>query len=103
MKKRKFKKTLVKQVKSDEKEELRQEQLKEKYRLKNNDVIVVEKSNTVKFLLRTLGGLVKLSATIIIFLLSIVGLAAIIYPASRAVLINQALQIYQELLHFLPL
>lgn len=91
-------------MKSDEREEVRQGQLKEKYSLdKDNDVIVVEKSNTVKFLIRTLTGLIRVSATMIIFFLSIVGLAAIIYPGSRTVLIDQAIHIYRELLHLLPI
>lgn len=97
---KKFRSSLVKQIKEDEKERLHQEELKEKYDIKDNTV-VVEKSNTVKFVTKTMIGLLRFLAALIVFLLAITGLAAVLYPDSRNILIHQALQVYEELLKLL--
>ena len=99
-KSKKFRSSLVKQIKEDEKERLHQEELKEKYDIKDNTV-VVEKSNTIKFVTKTIIGLLRFLAALIVFLLAITGLAAILYPDSRNILLHQALQIYEELLELL--
>lgn len=65
-------------------------------------MLVVEKNNMIKFFIRTAGGLVKLLAGIAIFLLAVIGLAALIYPGSRSALYDQAQQIWRELLMLLP-
>ena len=96
-KSKKFRSSLVKQIKEDEKERLHQEELKEKYDIKDNTV-VVEKSNTIKFVTKTIIGLLRFLAALIVFLLAITGLAAILYPDSRNILLHQALQVYEELL-----
>ena len=75
-KSKKFKSSLVKQIKEDEKERLHQEELKQKYDIKDNTV-VVEKSNTIKFVTKTIIGLLRFLAALIVFLLAITGLAAI--------------------------
>ena len=99
-KSKKFWSSLVKQIKEDEKERLHQEELKEKYDIKDNTV-VVEKSNTIKFVTKTIIGLLRFLAALIVFLLAITGLAAILYPDSRNILLHQALQVYEELLELL--
>lgn len=99
-KSKKFRSSLVKQIREDEKERLHQEELKQKYDIKDNTV-VVEKSNTIKFVTKTIIGLVRFLAALIVFLLAITGLAAILYPDSRNILIHQALQVYRELLELL--
>ena len=99
-KSKKFRSSLVKQIKEDEKERLHQEELKEKYDIKDNTV-VVEKSNTIKFVTKTIIGLLRFLAALIVFLLAINGLAAILYPDSRNILLHQALQVYEELLELL--
>ena len=99
-KSKKFRSSLVKQIKEDEKERLHQEELKEKYDIKDNTG-VVEKSNTIKFVTKTIIGLLRFLAALIVFLLAITGLAAILYPDSRNILLHQALQVYEELLELL--
>ena len=99
-KSKKFRSSLLKQIKEDEKERLHQEELKEKYDIKDNTV-VVEKSNTIKFVTKTIIGLLRFLAALIVFLLAITGLAAILYPDSRNILLNQTLQVYEELLELL--
>ena len=98
----KFKKKLVNHIRTEKQEIQEQTKLKDKYHVTDKDVIVVEKTGLVKFLIRTLTGGIKVLATAVFFLLSIIGLAALIYPGARQELIRQGLQVYGELKTFLP-
>ena len=100
MTKRKFKNQLVEQMKQEEKEKEHQESLKERYDIEE-DVVVVEKTNTIKFLLKTMLGGARLIIAILVFILALIGLTALIYPDSRSLLIRQGLQVWQEFLRLL--
>lgn len=100
MAKRKFKNQLVEQMKQEEKEKEHQESLKERYDIEE-DVVVVEKTNTIKFLLKTVLGGARLIIAILVFILALIGLTALIYPDSRSLLIRQGLQVWQEFLRLL--
>lgn len=98
----KFKGELVKRVREENEIQKEQIQLKEKYGMAKEDVVIIEKSNLAKFFIKTLARMIRIAANILIFFLSITGLAALIYPVSRMELIRQAWNIYYELVHFLP-
>lgn len=98
MNKNKFAKTLTEAIRTEETQKAAQEHLKDKYHLENKNVVVVEKSNVGSLL----AGVVRILAYILLFLLAIIGLAALIYPDSRTVLSVQALQVWQEFLRYLP-
>lgn len=100
MAKRKFKNQLVEQMKQEEREKEHQESLKERYDIEE-DVVVVEKTNTIKFLLKTMIGGVRLIIAILVFILALIGLTALIYPDSRSLLIRQGLQVWQEFMRLL--
>lgn len=100
MAKRKFKNQLVEQMKQEEKEKEHQESLKERYDIEE-DVVVVEKTNTIKFLLKTMIGGARLIIAILVFILALIGLTALIYPDSRSLLIRQGLQVWQEFMRLL--
>ena len=100
MAKRKFKNQLVEQMKQEEREKEQQESLKERYDIEE-DVVVVEKTNTIKFLLKTMLGGARLIIAILVFILALIGLTALIYPDSRSLLIRQGLQVWQEFLRLL--
>ena len=100
MAKRKFKNQLVEQMKQEEREKEHQESLKERYDIEE-DVVVVEKTNTIKFLLKTMLGGARLIIAILVFILALIGLTALIYPDSRSLLIRQGLQVWQEFLGLL--
>ena len=100
MPKRKFKNQLVEQMKQEEREKEHQESLKERYDIEE-DVVVVEKTNTIKFLLKTMLGGARLIIAILVFILALIGLTALIYPDSRSLLIRQGLQVWQEFLRLL--
>lgn len=79
-----------------------QKQLKIKYHVDpEENIFVVEKSNMFKFLIRTGGNLFRLVANIIIFFLSLVGLASLIYPGSRLQLFDQAQELCFQLIRLL--
>lgn len=65
MAKRKFKNQLVEQMKQEEREKEHQESLKERYDIEE-DVVVVEKTNTIKFLLKTVLGGARLIIAILV-------------------------------------
>jgi len=100
MAKRKFKNQLVEQMKQEEREKEHQESLKERYDIEE-DVVVVEKTNTIKFLLKTMIGGARLIIAILVFILALIGLTALIYPDSRSLLIRQGLQVWQEFMRLL--
>ena len=100
MAKRKFKNQLVEQMKQEEREKEHQESLKERYDIEE-DVVVVEKTNTIKFLLKTVLGGARLIIAILVFILALIGLTALIYPDSRSLLIRQGLQVWQEFMRLL--
>ena len=100
MAKRKFKNQLVEQMKQEEREQEHQESLKERYDIEE-DVVVVEKTNTIKFLLKTMLGGARLIIAILVFILALIGLTALIYPDSRSLLIRQGLQVWQEFMRLL--
>lgn len=100
MAKRKFKNQLVEQMKQEEREKEHQESLKERYDIEE-DVVVVEKTNTIKFLLKTMIGGARLIIAILVFILALIGLTALIYPNSRSLLIRQGLQVWQEFMRLL--
>ena len=100
MTKRKFKNQLVEQMKQEEREKEHQESLKERYDIEE-DVVVVEKNNTIKFLLKTMIGGARLIIAILVFILALIGLTALIYPDSRSLLIRQGLQVWQEFIRLL--
>ena len=100
MAKRKFKNQLVEQMKQEERENEHQESLKERYDIEE-DVVVVEKTNTIKFLLKTMIGGARLIIAILVFILALIGLTALIYPDSRSLLIRQGLQVWQEFMRLL--
>lgn len=98
----KFNRQLVSEIKREKEQEANQKRLREKYSVAD-DVMIVEKDNTVKFFVRTTGKVIKVSVGIIIFLLTVIGIAALIFPGSRNELLHQALTTWQELREFLPI
>lgn len=96
----KFSNGLVNQIKKENELENRQKKLHKKYHVPE-DVMIIEKDNTIKFFVRTTGNIVKVTAGIVIFLFAVIGVAAIIFPGSREELIHQATVTLNELKMFL--
>ena len=93
-KRRKYKTNLKKKVLEERGFQEKQSELKEKYDIADEEIVVVEKSNTLKFLIRSLASLIRITATIVLITLAFIGLVAIVYPEPR----NELLQIWEMIL-----
>ena len=91
----KFRKGLVGDVEKKISYEEGQKALREKYKLKE-DVVVVEKNNIVKFLVRAAGAVIRILARILLIIFATIGLIALIYPETRAALMGVLTGIYQQ-------
>ena len=60
-----------------------QRKLRKKYNVNTEKVLVVEKTNTLKFCIKTISSLVKTLANILLFIFSGVGIICLIYPDTR--------------------
>lgn len=94
----KFKSGLYKTVKEETAFKENQQKLKKKYQINKPDVVVVEKTNMTKFLIRLLIGFIKFAATTAILILAVIGLLTLIYPQIRAEFISVWLQITAQFL-----
>lgn len=95
-----IKRSLVSQIKEQQEFEKQQKELKRKHRIDEKNVIVVEKSNMTKFLIRTIGNVVRISATILILILASIGLTTLLYPQIRNELLIIFHQIIEQLVSF---
>lgn len=95
-----IKRSLVSQIKEQQEFEKQQNELKRKHRIEEKNVIVVEKSNMTKFLIRTIGNVVRISATILILVLASIGLTTLLYPQIRNELLIILRQIINQLVSF---
>ena len=68
----KFKNELVTDMKKKEHEKKEQMKLHQKYHVEKDDVFVVEKTTTIKFLIRVMGHVVHIGCTIMILFLAVV-------------------------------
>lgn len=80
----KFKNSLVTEIHGKDEYNRKQKMLKEKHGITNDNVVVVEKSNMAKFLIRVMGNIIRIIATICILILAIIGLMTLVYPVLRA-------------------
>lgn len=98
----KYKNILIKKVKEDRAFKKRQENLKKKHNIKKeSSIVVVEKSNTFKFTVKTFGNLVRLLITIIILTLAFVGITALVYPMPRENLVSIFKEALRQIQSFL--
>lgn len=84
----------------------KQQLLRKEYGIADNETIVVERknviTNTLRLLLRVLGHVVRFAATLTLAMLAFGGLAALIYPDTRASLLNNFLEALNQLEQFIP-
>lgn len=93
----KFKKTLVSAAKADLAQEQEQKRLRKKHHVEEEGLLIVERDNLLKFFVRCLTSVIRIGATIFLFLLAAIGLVSLVYPEVREVLFRVLYQIGQEL------
>lgn len=98
----KFNNTLMKKVKEDQAAYEEQEELRKKHKIKNKNVVIVEKSNSLKFVISTLKGLIIVFILIVIAFLLFVALTALCYPEPRYGLQTVYVKGIEELRTYLP-
>ena len=79
----KFRNGFVREVQEEKKREEEQRRVHEIHGIQDENLIVVEKNNMLKFLIRTTGRIVRFAAAATVFVLAAVGLLALIYPEIR--------------------
>ena len=79
----KFKKGFVAEYKNKKQQEAQENRIKQKHHIIDENVVVVEKSNTLKFIIRILVLFLKTAAWIILIILAAVGILCLVYPETR--------------------
>lgn len=82
-KQNKYKNAFVTGYNEKQEEAEKQSKLKHKHKIEDENVLVVEKTNTWKFTIRVLILLVKTAAWIILVAFAAVGVLSLIYPETR--------------------
>ncbi|MDK2802051.1 MAG: hypothetical protein KFW09_01590 [Oscillospiraceae bacterium] len=60
-----------------------QRKLRKKYNVNTEKVLVVEKTNTFKFCIKTISNLIRIVANILLYIFSGIGIICLIYPDTR--------------------
>lgn len=97
----KFKNTFVKKIKIEQKRQQEQEKLRSKHHLQQEGVLIVERTNMVKFLIRVTGRIIRILSAGILFTLSVIGLLALLYPTVRRELFMVLSRIIGEICHMI--
>lgn len=88
---------LMKGIREEQEKEQEQQELREKYSVTEN-IMIVEKSNMGKFFVRTIATVIRLFFRIILVAFSFIGLAAVVYPVPRNALYEIGLNAIREIL-----
>ncbi len=98
----KYKKGIVEDIKKEKVFEENQQYLKDKYNMTGEAVVIVEKNNLLKYLIKYGVALIKLVVTIAILVLATLGVLTIVYPNSRHELLFVLEDIYSQMCVYLP-
>ena len=79
----KFKKGFVREFNESRRQELEEIKIRQKHNISDEKVVVIEKSNTVKFLFKVFLNGIKTAAWITLIILAAVGMMCLIYPETR--------------------
>lgn len=96
----KYKKGLVGDIKKEKQEAAKQAELRTKYHADDN-VIIKEKTNALKFVLQLCINGIRLLIQIFIILMATVGCLSILYPDVRAPLLEILMHIFEEIVGFI--
>lgn len=79
----KYKTGFVREYQQVRQQKEEEERIRQKHNITDENIRVVEKSNTLKFIIRILIMTVKTAAWIILIVLAAVGIISLIYPETR--------------------
>lgn len=86
----------TRRIKEENEFEKQQKELKRKYNIDDENVIIKERSGLIKFIIKTASSILRVTAAIIIYALAAVGLISLIYPNIREELAVTFSEIYKE-------
>lgn len=98
----KFKPVLQEKIICERRQEKEQEQLRQKYHLPAKKYIEIRKEHILTSFTKMIGKTVRMAALTILFVLAFIGMTAIIYPESRAVLLVIYQDAFNQLEKFFP-
>ena len=94
----KYKRGIVEEIEKSQEIRRNQEELKRKHHIDAaEERIIVEKSNMLKFLIRTAAAGIRIAASIGIAVLAVVGLTGLVYPGPREELNQVGMAILDQL------
>lgn len=94
----KYRKNIVEDIQAKNDFQESQRELKKKHHIDDaEEKIIVEKSSVFRTLVKVIGTLIRIAATIVIAALAIIGLAGLIYPAPRTELFKIGTEMYLQL------
>ena len=90
----------IKKENAKEKEQIR---LKKKHQIDQENVVVVEKSNTYKFTIKTIISFIKLIATVTLLILAVIGLTTLVYPTLSQEFLTIFLDVFDQFKNFIKM
>ena len=90
----------IKKENAKEKEQIR---LKKKHQIDQENVVVVEKSNTYKFTIKTIIAFIKLIATVTLLILAVIGLTTLVYPTLSQEFLTIFLDVFDQFKNFIKM
>lgn len=94
-------KRFMEAIEEEEVKHQEQERLHIKHNIEDEHIVVVEKSNMLKFFIKCTGAVLRTMATILLLCLAAVGLLCIIYPETRQALQKIIEQLMNQLIQLL--
>ena len=79
----KYKKGFTAEYNQRIQQQTEENRIKEKHHITDENIVVVEKSNTLKFIIRILVLFLKTAAWITLIILAAVGILCLVYPETR--------------------
>ena len=91
----KFKKGITAEYNQRIQQQTEENRIKEKHHITDENIVVVEKTNTLKFIIRIRVLLFKTAAWITLIILAAVGILCLIYPETRTELFRIIISIFE--------
>lgn len=93
----KFRTGLISEYNANKKQQSEQSKIKKKHNINDKNVVIVEKSNTIKFLIKALILLIKTLAWILLITLASIGVLCLLYPDTRQEFMKVITEIFNEI------
>ena len=75
----------------------KQNRLRKKHMIEDQNVVIVEKNNMIKFSITSIVGLIRLAASIMLVILASIGLICLIFDETRIPLLNLLNDIVEQI------